>query len=239
MNPDGTGQTRVKKLGMSFLGPAWQPVNLALHSSRKTVTFGDSVKLTAHLVPFAASTNQNVALYALPAGGSKTLLASGTVNSSGNFSTTTRPKKNTRYIAEWTGDAEHLGGGVGEAKVGVHTRVVGVLRYFDGRQGRYRLYHYTQSCPNNHRHCPVYKVHVTPNRAGERVVVILQLHYGGHWHQALRDTPRLNDRSLVGIRFIYNGAGVIGIPSRVRTSIDGNQDLLGGKSRWSYFKVTS
>jgi hypothetical protein len=132
MNPDGTGQTRVKKLGMEFSVPAWQPVNLVLHSSRGKVTFGDSVKLTAHLVPFASSTNQTVALYALPAGGSKTLLASGTVNSSGNFSATTHPKKNTRYVAEWAGDAEHLGGGVGEAKVGVHTRVEGVLRNFDG-----------------------------------------------------------------------------------------------------------
>jgi dipeptidyl aminopeptidase/acylaminoacyl peptidase len=239
MNADGTGQTHVKKLGMEFVAPSWQPVNLTLGSSRDTVTWGDSLKLTAHLLPFAESANQTVSLYALPAGGSKALIASGTVNSSGNFSITTRPKKNTRFIAQWTGDAQHLGGGVGEVKVGVHTLVEGELRGFDGRRGRYHLYHYTQSCPNHHRHCPVYAVHVTPNRAGERIVVILQLHYGGDWHQALRVTPRLDARSSLIEKFIYASPDIIGYPTRVGALIAANKELLRGKSRWAYFKVTS
>jgi TolB protein len=238
MNPDGSGQARVRNTYGEFSQPAWQPVNLLLHASSPTVTYGDSLKLTAHLLPFAESTNKTVSLYAVPVGGTETLIATGSINSSGNFSATTRPRKNTRYIAKWTGDGEHLGGGVGELVVGVHALVQGRLKGFYAQRGRYHLYHYTSRCPSDGLRCPVYKIHVAPSRAGERVVVILQLHYGGRWHQALRDTHRLNDRSSVTLRFIYGSADVIGFPTRVRASIDGNREFLAGRSRWSYFKIT-
>src|SRR5215213_416360 len=113
MNPDGSGQVRVKG-GIEFRQPAWQPVTVTLKTSRAKVTYGEGVTITAHLLPHTDSPNQVVAIYALPQGGSKTLVSSGNVNGSGNYSVSVHPVRHTRYIAEWTGDSGHLGGGIAE-----------------------------------------------------------------------------------------------------------------------------
>jgi hypothetical protein len=237
MNPDGSGQTKVAVRG--FSQPAWQPVNVTLRTSSRTVVYGQSVKLAVHLVPYVSTANQDVSLYKVPLNGSKTLVASGNVDPAGDFSFSAMPRKKTRYIAEWTGDAEHPAGGVAEVVVRVRPRVTPALRGFYAKRGRYHLYHYTARCPKDGVHCPSFKVHVAPSRAGEKIVVLLQLYYSGRWHRGLQSTRRLDDRSSLALRFVYGSTAVIGIPTRVRASIAGNEEFLAGTSRWLYFKVTS
>ena len=236
MNPDGSGQVRIKGK-IDFSEPAWQPLSVTLRAARTEVTYGDAVTLTAHLVPHVISPNQAVAIYALPQGGSKTLVSSGTVNAQGNYSVPVHPIRHTKYMAEWSGDSGHLGGGIAETKVKVHALVTGTLRKFDGRSGRFHLYDFSPRCPRTGNQCPLYRVHVAPNHAGERVELKLEVHVGGRWQEALSFRRRLDDRSSYAVRYVYGDASVIGLSTRTRARFLGDKDHLQKNSVWSYFKV--
>lgn len=225
------------KGGIEFHQPAWQPVSVALKAARAEVTYGDDVTVTAHLVPHGLSPNQVVAIYALPQGGSKTLVSSGTVNGQGNYTVSVHPVRHTRYIAEWTGDSGHLGGGIAETKVRVHALVTGKLRKFDRRSGRVYVYDFSTRCPQTGDQCPFYRAHVAPNHAGERVELTLEVRVGGHWREALRIRRRLDTQSSYAVRYVYGDRSVIGLPTRTRARFLGDEDHLQKHSAWSYFKV--
>ena len=61
------------------------------------------MRITAHLDPLTI-VSPTVSIYATPSGGKRTLLKSGTVDSSGDLSVTTRPKRKTTYTATFSGD---------------------------------------------------------------------------------------------------------------------------------------
>ena len=237
MNADGSNQVRIKGK-IEFSHPNWQPVSLTLSANRPEVTFGGSLKLKAHLLPYASSANHDVSIYELSAAGAKTLVASGAVNGNGNFFATVEPTKHTRYRAEWSGDATHLGGGVAETKVKVHALVTGSLRGFDRRDGGVYLYDFSARCPAAGRHCPTFHAHVAPNHAGRRVELFLEVKVKQRWREVLHLRKRLDERSSYTVRYVYGGPGIIGYPTRTRARFVGDDDHLSGHSPWLYFRVT-
>jgi len=181
-----------------------------------------------------------VSIYRTPLGGSRTLVASGPVNAAGDFAVTTAPGKRASFTATWSGDAAHPAGGTSAAvDVRVRALVRGHMTGAYAVAGRYRLYHYSASCPTHGTHCPLFAVTVQPNHAGRRVYFTIQIRYSGGWHAAGAFPGRLNRRSRVTQRLIYQSAAIIGLPTRIRVRFAGDADHVGARSRWAYFKVTS
>ncbi|MFI7011553.1 Ig-like domain repeat protein [Streptomyces sp. NPDC050145] len=81
--------------------------SLSLNNSGKVYSYGADVKFTAHLG--TTYQNRKVEIWANPYGGDKPnkLIASGTVNSSGNFSATVDMKRDTTVSAVFAGDARY------------------------------------------------------------------------------------------------------------------------------------
>jgi Tol biopolymer transport system component len=237
MNPDGTEQTRTVAAS-PFSMPDWLPVHVMIRPSASAVTFGRSVRITAHLL-HKTSPNQTVSIYKIPRGGSETLVESGVVDASGNFTVTTRPVKHTSYVARWSGDSEHPAGAVSDSTlVRVRARVSGHLRGFFGRSGAYRLYHFRSSCPEAGRGCPTYSASVMPPHAGKRLIFHLQV-FRGRWRTELLFSRRVPLRGPNIVKFIYTGPGVIGLRTRARAQFKADADHLGNNAPWAYFKVTS
>jgi WD40 repeat protein len=239
MHPDGSSQSRVTttREAREF---DWQASNLTLRASAQLISFGRSVTVTAHLPAHATTANPTVSIYRTPLGGSRTLVASGPVNAAGDFAVTTAPGKRASFTATWSGDAAHPAGGTSAAvDVRVRALVRGHMTGAYAVAGRYRLYHYSASCPTHGTHCPLFAVTVQPNHAGRRVYFTIQIRYSGGWHAAGAFPGRLNRRSRVTQRLIYQSAAIIGLPTRIRVRFAGDADHVGARSRWAYFKVTS
>jgi Tol biopolymer transport system component len=106
MNSDGSAVTSIPIPG-GGIEPSWQSIQLTLTASATHVPPGGSVTLTAHLFPHQVTQNLTVTIYQTPQGGSTTVLSSGQVDGSGNFSATATLPVTTSFYAEWTGDARH------------------------------------------------------------------------------------------------------------------------------------
>jgi hypothetical protein len=210
---------------------------VTLKTSAKSVSFGKSVKVTAHLADHLDTTSKELSIYATPYGGAKKLIASGDVNGDGNLSVTYTPTKKTTFGATFAGDATYQSASSATKIVGVAVRISGTLTHFDSRSGKFRIYDYTANCPKHHRGCPTYAVKVAPNHAGKQVMFVLQLYSSGAWRTALSVGGRLGPRSTRVEIFIYRNASVVGLPTRVHVRFGGDADHLGRTSPWSYFKV--
>jgi len=213
------------------------PVTLA--TSRTRVSLNDSVKVTAHLVAFQDTLSKQLKIYATPYGGSKKLIKSGNVNSSGNLSVTISLTKRTAFVATFAGDAAFVASASGAKTVYVYPVVKGSLVKYYGTSGAYRLYHYTSKCPGAHTGCPSYVVSVKPNHSGSSVYITLQIYASGAWRTALTGKYRLNSKSKAKIIFIYRDRGIIRYSTRVRARFPGDADHLARSSTWSYFRVTN
>jgi hypothetical protein len=210
---------------------------VTLTTSAKSISFGKTVKVTAHLVDHLDTTSKELSIYATPYGGTKKLIASGDVNGDGNLSVTYTPSRKTTFGATFAGDATYLSASSATKVVNVAVRITGTLTHFDSRAGKFRIYRYTANCPKHHRGCPTYAVKVSPNHAGKLVTFVLQLYASGAWRTALTVGGRLGPRSTRVEIFIYRNASVVGLPTRVHVRFGGDADHLGRTSPWSYFKV--
>jgi hypothetical protein len=210
---------------------------VTLKTSAKAVDFGKSIKVTAHLRDHLDTTSKQLFIYGTPYGGGTKLIKSGAVNSHGNLSVTFTPTKKTTFVAKFKPDGTYLATTSTPKVVGVAVRVTGKLTRFDARSGKYKIYRYTSNCTNHGRGCPRYTAKVAPNHRGKRVSFILQLFADGSWHTVLSFRDRLNARSMRTEIFVYRNARIVGFPTRVRVTFEGDADHLGDTSEWDYFKV--
>jgi dipeptidyl aminopeptidase/acylaminoacyl peptidase len=217
----------------------WQPVHLKLSASATRVDTGRRVTIRVDLLWHETTSNPEVSVYSTPWGGVRTLVASGEVNDSGRFAVLVTVRKRTVFDAEWSGDEDHLGGGVGgPLTVLVRPLVRGRMIGAYGTSGGYKLYHYTSSCPRRGTGCPRYRAEVVPNHAGKRLRFQLQLYVSGAWRTVLSFSQRIRSNGTVTATLVYGNDSVVGVSSRIRASFGGDQDHLPAKSRWAYFRVT-
>jgi Tol biopolymer transport system component len=223
VNPDGTGFKRITGHDFAHSDPDWQPLPLTLSSSKKTVDYGKAVRLSGRLY-WADTLNRSVSIYRVPSGGSKQLLGKTTLTDAGAFSLSTKPSKKTTYIAEWSGDGEHLGGSQ-SVIVFVRARADTWLSGNYGKSGPYNLFHFGELVHQTGR--------VAPNHAGKRLYFFAQLRQSGRWKDVASDSFRLGPKSTVKVTF-GGGRGAY----RTRVLFQGDADHLRDISAWAYFKIT-
>ena len=244
--PIGTSTYRASYAGDVGIAAesAWSTVvvtqsksKLGLMASKSTVTYGDSVTVTAHLT--SGSANRTVSIYGTPAGGHKVLLKRGPVNGSGNLSVKTQPAKNTAYTATYTGDASWKGDAAGPVEVKV------AARWASRATGGYatvkgvRLYHYTTTCTSkSSKGCPSATFTLDPNHRGHRVYYLARYCRGGKCGSN-SGSFRLNRKSTVNIWFYYTNTSVIGTTFSIKFLFKGDDDHARAWSTYVRMRVTA
>jgi WD40-like Beta Propeller Repeat len=237
MNADGTGQVHV--FDMAGFGTFdWQSQQVTLGVSKSSVAYGSTLTLSGHVVPSPPS--GTVSFFRIPAGSAaRSLMSSGSVDGDGNIAITFSPKASATYVVSWSGDVDHpLGGWSAPRGVEVKVRISGGMRGGYATRNGYRLYHFSWTCPNRGRSCPLSAFRVVPDQAGKRLFVTLQLHRNGAWRTASSRWWRLRETSRLLIVWVYADNRIVGLPARVRATFPGDRDLAGSITGWLRFRVT-
>jgi len=148
--------------------------------------------ITAHLG--TTYNNHQVTLYAQPYSGSKSTIATGTVDSHGNFSAWYKVTRNTTFTAAFTGDYRY-NPTTATTTAWDHAQVTDILRLnlatttINGTH--YAVYHsddpYLQ---------PLFETTVTPDHTGQNLAVTLQRYYSDSWHTITTTTTQLGGYSI-------------------------------------------
>jgi hypothetical protein len=244
--PIGTSTYRASYAGDIGIAAdtAWSTVvvkqstsKLGLTASTSTVTYGDSLTVTAHLT--SGSTNRTVSIYATPTGGSKVLVKRGSVNGSGNLSVKTQPAKNTAYTATYKGDAAWKGDAARPVEVKVAARWTGTATGGYTTVNGVRLYHYTTTCTStSSKGCPSATFTLAPNHGGHRVYYLARYCRSGQC-SSNSGSFRLNRKSKVHIYFYYTSTSVIGTTFNIKFLFKGDDDHARAWSNYVRMKVTA
>lgn len=209
----------------SLGGPGLLTTTVDLSLSSEELSFGESVTLTAHLGAHSETSNDTLSVYQTPSGGSETLVSTGTVDESGNFTVTLSPAENSAYRATWSGDDDYAPASSSDAVVEVHVVTTGKLKGFYGTAGKYKLYHVGKD--------PKYVGEVAPNHSGDDLTFIAQRLKNGNWKAYGTASFELNSNSKVTVFLLHPAKGKY----RVRASFPDDSDHLADKSPWSFLKV--
>ncbi|EKX60550.1 NHL repeat-containing protein [Streptomyces ipomoeae] len=208
---------------------------LTLNKNRNVYAYGADVTFTAHLG--TTYKNRKLEIWADPYGSDKprTLVKSGTVNSSGNLSVTLDMKRDTKLSVKFAGDARYKPRTVTNTvytKVRVSTTIGG---YYKTQSAWGHKYYYIRKSVD-----PVMKTAMT-YYPGRKQRMVLQAYYQGSWHSAGSDYFPLGTAGRSDVTL--TGTPTTNIRFRVRseyhdtTSGDNvNTTTYGG---WKYFIFTS
>jgi hypothetical protein len=213
-------------------------LGLFFNPSNRVVDPGGRVVVTAHLG--AWDTNNIVSIYKTPYGGAKTLLGTGAVNSSGNFTVTTRIAQSTTFTAEWSGDAVYKATSA-QAVVSVRSTITGTLGgYYDTSGDGYRQYHYTSACGSSGTGCPEYAITLSPARPNGYVLVTVERFGGSFWNIEQQVSIQLGSDSSTIYKFQYSSSSVLNVSYRISASFYGDGGQLGDQTDdYGYFRVTT
>jgi hypothetical protein len=195
-----------------------------LTASASTVKYNGKVTLTADVNGAATGT---MAIYKTPYGGSRTLVASGAVNSSGVFKRTVKATTRTTFQAEYLGTDTRAESASSGRVVKVRAKATVSLSGHYRRSGKYRLYRFGQ---NAH-----VKGTVAPNHYGYPLKFIAQRDTGRRWKSAATGTFAIGpDGSAYAVLYSLTP----GVRYRTKVVFAGDADHLGNSSSWTYLKVT-
>jgi hypothetical protein len=212
--------------------------SIAVSLGAKTISHGQSVKVTANLGGWAVG--RTVSIYRQPYGGTRVLLGTGTVGAGGTWSATAKPGVRTTYTAQFDGDATYLEATSAPQTVQVHATVGLSQSGFYRTSGAYRLYHYRGRCWTAARYCPHFTARVTPAAAGSAVkFTVQQRTSSGTWKTLSSGSIAQNSKGYAYAYWKYRGTGWIGHLLRVRATWAGNAANLAGGSGYAYFRITS
>ena len=196
----------------------------SLSASASTVTYGNSVTLTAHV---SGRTSGSMRLYAQPYGGTKTLLRTAAVNASGNASFTVKPSRKTTYSAEFVESHTHSPSTSTGRTISVRSRTTIALSGGYRTSGKYRLYHVRKKA--------YMRGTVAPNHAGRSLKFVVQRYASGRWRTIASGSYPMQSNGSSYAYFYTNLKGTY----RARSLFAGDADHLGSNSAWKYFKFTS
>jgi hypothetical protein len=212
------------------------PPAMKLKASKSLVDAGQAVALTATLGAWAAG--RTFALYGLPAGGVKTLVATVGAGGAGKLSVTIRPKARMSYTAEFAGDAVYRAARSPAVTVQVRgalkIRVAGSYRTVGGA----RLFHYAKSCWTKHVRCPAFAVALSPAMSGELVKFTVQERRGRSWRTISSARFATDSAGRTGAQWKYVGRAWIGRVLRVRVTYSGSMALAPATARTATSKIT-
>lgn len=217
---------------------ASQTVNVTLIPTSLTVTTGSTVytyqptvRVTAHLG--TTYSNRTVSIYAQPFGGTKSLLKTGTVDSSGNLTVSYTAPHNTTFSAVFSGDQRYAPATVTQdiyVRAKVSESISGYYSQTSIGGITYRLYHHTALLKAN--------ATVAPNKSGGCVEFEVQEHYQGAWRpNVITGCIKLSSSSKASTTFGLTKAD-IGYHYRIRADYIA-RDITNGSnhSAWRYLIV--
>lgn len=201
--------------------------NVTLSVSKTKILFGRTVELTATLT--GGESNRDVGFYST-GGGTDTLLGTVTASDAGTAQLVVSPRHKTTYVAKYAGDAFYYPNVSSPKVVNVVPIVEGKMIKYASKSGSYAVYRPTQNV--------YYWTQVTPNHAGTKVTIFLEVKVGGRWKTSGSDSFKLGSKSIV-IIYIPGSAFPKGYLWRFRTKFPGDGDHLQAFSKYSYFKFSS
>lgn len=231
----GTRGEQSIQVGQSVLPKGLLTISVA-HTA---VPYQGAVTVTAYLQKPTSPGAKSVTIYAVATTGITTSVT-GTLNGSRKFAHVFHPGRTTNYHAVWAGDSGHSQTSSGVKKVTVGSLTHQQLLGFYKMSGSYHLYHYKQTCVNDHHTgCPQDVATVVPNNSGGQVCLTSQIFYSGAWRNPVTICLTLDVNSQNGAFLYYSGRNFIGIPVRVHSVFKGTGWNRGSTSPWIYLKITS
>jgi hypothetical protein len=197
--------------------------HVTISVSRSRVTFGQSVRVTAHVDK--GPKPRTVEIVQRPVGGGVVVLKSGAVGTDGDLSATLEPKQTSTFIARFPGDDRYRPASA-TARVAVKVILNVRLAGYQSTSGAYKIYRAGKNV-----YAPI---RVYPNHAGFTVRAHLQVRRSGGWTTHSTSSGELSARSAAV--FYVTGARA-GYDFRVRVRFPSHRDHLGDVSPWLYFRV--
>ena len=201
------------------------PVGLSVHVDRSAYDYGQAAHLVAHLGDSGSS--RDVALYAT-VGGVRRPVASGPVDTNGDFKAASPVREATTFTAVFAGDDDYSSRVVSTA-VKVRARVVSGLRRDYGSLHGYHLYR-----AGDH---PKSVVVVSPEHQGQCVRFRAQHASRGHWRTFNVSDCRPLDSTGWAFKTTYSHT-TVGSRLRIRAEWPGDMANLAKNSAWNYARFT-
>lgn len=228
INPDGSDLTTVIGApGDTTLSPDWQRLDVSISALPGEIPYGGSSTITAHLHWYETTTNLEVSIFATPVGGAKTLLASGTVDASGDLSVSVTPERNTVLSVGWSGDAFRPPAVSVPSTLGVRVLVRTRISGSYGTSGDWKLFHLGR---------PIRQTGiVVPNHAGKKLRFVAEKKVNGGWRVVASGAFKIRANGSATALFTPAQKGSY----RVGNVFKGDTDHLGNGGPWRYVRVTS
>lgn len=206
--------------------------SLSLTVTPTTASYGQAVTFNAHLANTAGKpANSTVTVYAQRAGSTtRTVIASGPVNASGNLGGTAHFTQSTAIYAAYSGDTDNAAVTVTKT-VNVYAKVTAAIGGYYGTKLGYRLYHHTARL--------TLSAAVAPNKTGGCVQFQVQQYANKAWRAVMTTgCATLNSKRQAGGSLSVSKYA-LGIPYRVRAVYVRGKDTtnLGAASGFLYFIV--
>ncbi|MET7286641.1 hypothetical protein [Streptomyces sp. NPDC005573] len=205
---------------------------VSVTTNASTYAYGATATVTAHLG--TTYNGRTVSVYAQPAGGAKTLVKTGTVDSKGNFSAPYKLTRNTTFTASFAGDYRYAPASATRAVTGQAKVTQTLSGYYTSTTysgTTYRVYHHTVK--------PVVTATVAPAKSGQCTHFQLQQYYSGAWHTLTTSSCiTLDAKSAAAARLTLTNA--VNQKFRVRTEYEHSTKDTSNPSTWSgwlYFTV--
>ncbi|MFJ8728696.1 hypothetical protein [Streptomyces bauhiniae] len=174
--------------------------SLSVAANASTYAYGATATVTAHLG--TTYNGRTVSLWATPAGGKKTLVKTGTVDSKGNLRATYKLTHSTTFTASYAGDYRYAPATATRAVSGQVKVAQALSGYYTSTTysgTAYRVYH--------RKTRPTVTTTVSPDKSGQCVKFQAQQYYSGAWH-ALNTSGcfTLGSKSAVASELILSNA---------------------------------
>lgn len=199
------------------------PPSTSIRTDHTTYAFGQVATVTAHLS--GTYSTAQVSIYKKVGSGSRVLVSTRDVNSSGNAVVSVAVTEKTTFSVDWTYGITSL---TSSATVLVHAKVKEVMARYRERSGTYYLY-----TPGKR----LYTVALTtPVKPGQCLTFRAQVRYRGAWRNLGRTgCVRMTSKGAAAAYLGYTRA-LLGRPLRFKATYGGDARNLAQTSVWRYAK---
>lgn len=194
---------------------------LSVKPNRSIYNYGATESVTVHLGGTFNAKLRTVSIYAKQAGGTRKLLKTGHVNSSGNLSASVSYNHNVTFTATYGGD-EHYAPRTVSVIRKVRVKVNSAIAGWYGKSNGYYLFHASKVGGLGTK--------VFPNKQYENVLVRMQAKRSGSWQTVYKFSIELNQYSVGGGWF--HGASYTEI--RLRVEFRGDHSNAANNGKWWY-----
>lgn len=210
--------------------------SLTVSTNASAYSYGGWVHVFAHLG--ATYNNRQVTLYAQPYAGTRTTVASGTVDANGNFAGWYKISRNTTFTAAFAGDDRYnlitSAGHVAWAYAQVTDQMVLNMATTTIGGTPYAVYY--RDAPAQQ---PLFRSTVAPARTDQCLSITLQRYWSGAWHTVSTTTCGELSNGFYQQYLPWNSLADYGLYRIIGEYVHNNADTtnLNSWGNWQYFTV--